>query len=1045
MRVDRKLQPTPAAINRRPAAPVQRSTAPAARTLQERLGNHGTQAFIARAVQSSPNNLPAKVSKPNEAAEVEAEVAAGKVVRMAEPASPKPLAATETRKGTVQRAEAATPVRVPSTNVNIPGGVPLPAPVRTFMEPRFGANFSNVRIHTGESAAQQSADLGARAFTVGEHVFFGRDNFQPQSAGGRELIAHELAHTIQQGAAVQRSTDPTVAHRSEPRVQRFGVKDAVDWIADKARYIPGFSLLTIVLGVNPINWEHVDRSAANILRALLELIPVTGPLLAQALDGYGIFAKVGAWVETQIRTLGLVGNALKGALDKFLDSLSWKDIFHLGDVYERGKRIFTDPIDRLLAFGKSLAKDILGFIREAILLPLAKLAEGTRGYDLLKAVLGQDPVTGQPVPRSPETLIGGFMKLIGQEEVWENVKKANALPRVWAWFQGALQGLVAFVRQIPTQFVNALKSLEIIDLVFPPKAFLKLARVFGGFVLHFISWAGNTVWNLLEIIFDVVSPGALMYIKKTGAALKSILKNPIPFVLNLVRAAKRGFTNFADHFLTHLKEGLIDWLTGSLPDVYIPKAFSLVEIAKFAFSVLGLTWANIRQKLVAAIGETAVKALETGFDIVVTLVRDGPAAAWDKIKEQLANLKDMVIGGITDFVVDMVVKKAVPKLISLFIPGAGFISAILSIYDTIKVFIDKLAKIAQVVRSFVDSIVSIANGAIDAAAARVENTLAGLLSLAINFLAGFVGLGNVAEKVRGVIEKIRAPINKALDWLVNWIVTAAKAVGKRVVQAGVPQDPVARVEQGLEAAVKAVNAFAGKAVGKTLLTPLLAAIKVRYAFTTLDVIPSGTDWWVEGTASPAKKKKTNAKVGDGAAKKLTVDRKTRTLGPDTVGISMTVDWLSEKDTAGGTTPESGVHDKLMGLLVTDPSQKSPDKYIRGHLLNEHLGGRGNAENMFPITGNANSQHLHSTETKVKSWMKKTDRWTFYEVKVKNISYKLDGGPKHPENYVDSVFSCRAILKDQTGKVEEDFSTDIPSVYTEKGKATKTVNVPGETR
>src|SRR5262245_26052684 len=160
--------------------------------------------------------------------------------------------------------------------------------------------------------------------------------------------------------------------------------------------------------------------------------------------------------------------------------------------------------------------------------------------------------------------------------------------------------------------------------------------------------------------------------------------------------------------------------------------------------------------------------MEVGFDIVVILVTQGPAAAWDKIKEQLANLKDMVIGGITDFVVDMVVKKAIPKLIAMFIPEAGFISAILSIYDTVMVFVNKLAQIAQVVMAFIDSIVAIAAGQIGAAAARVEKILAGLLSLAISFLAGFVGLGKVADKVMGVIQKIRAPIDKALDWLVGW-------------------------------------------------------------------------------------------------------------------------------------------------------------------------------------------------------------------------------------------------------------------------------------
>src|SRR5258708_475567 len=592
----------------------------------------------------------AKVSQPHDPAEPEAKNTARKVVQMGEPARPKPEEPAkkpeelvkkkpeEQTKKPVQRTAASERPAPAGASVAPFAGSPLPPSVRSYMEPRFGADFSSVRIHTGESAAQQSAALNAHASTVGEHVFFGRNQYQPESAGGRELIAHELTHTIQQGAAIQRSAAVAVTEHSEGQIQRLGLDDALNYFADKANYIPGFRLLTVVLGMNPINQAPVERSATNVLRGLLELIPVTGALISQALDSYGIFAKVGAWIEGQIRTLGMVGSALKGALSKFLDTLSWRDIFDLGGVWERGKRIFTEPIDKLIAFGKSLATDILRFIREAILLPLAKLAEGTRGYDLLKAVLGEDPVTGQPVARTPENLLGGFLKLIGQEDIWENMKKANAIGRAFAWFQSALAGLMGFVRQIPALFIQGLKSLEIIDLVLPPKAFIKLAGVFGNFVVQFITWGANAAWNLLEIIFDVVSPGALMYIKKTGAALKSILKNPLPFVGNLVKAAKQGFLNFADHFLEHLKAGLIDWLTGSLPGIYIPKAFSLVEIAKFAFSVLGLTWANIRQKLVKAVGETAVKAMETGFDIVVTLVRDGPAAAWDKIKEQLGNL-----------------------------------------------------------------------------------------------------------------------------------------------------------------------------------------------------------------------------------------------------------------------------------------------------------------------------------------------------------------------------------------------------------------------
>src|SRR5262249_37247061 len=159
-------------------------------------------------------------------------------------------------------------------------------------------------------------------------------------------------------------------------------------------------------------------------------------------------------------------------------------------------------------------------------------------------------------------------------------------------------------------------------------------------------------------------PGAMSYVKRTGAALKSILKNPLPFVGNLVQAAKLGFLNFAANFGGHLKAGLIDWLTGSLSGVYIPKALTLPEMGKFALSVLGITWAQIRGKMVKVLGpsgETIMKGLETGFDIVVALVKGGTAAAWELIKEKLTDLKDMVIGGIVDFVTNTVVTKAIPK------------------------------------------------------------------------------------------------------------------------------------------------------------------------------------------------------------------------------------------------------------------------------------------------------------------------------------------------------------------------------------------------
>ena len=647
-------------------------------------------------------------------------------------------------------------------------GMPLPADVREFMEPRFGADFGEVRIHTDDQAERLSASLSARAFTYGKDIYFGRGEYRPNERGGAELLAHELTHTIQQRAVVQRIFGIDI-----------GLPDPLSWLADKASVIPGFRLLTIILGVNPINMSAVERSAANILRALIEFLP-GGGLITQALDSSGVFDKAGAFVEKQIATLGMAGAAIKAAVTDFIKGLSLPgDLLHPGATWERAKRIFTDPIDRLKSFGVGLVAGIVQLVKDAILPPIAKLAEGTEGYSLLKGVLGKDPITDTPVERSAETLLAPIMKMAGQGEFWEKMQQAKAIPRCWAWFKGVIPQLLAFVSQVPALFVSAFKSLTLEDIILIPKAFAKLAGVFGGFVGKFVSWALNAIWNLLEIIFDVVSPGALVYIKKTGAALKSILENPLPFVGNLVKAAKLGFTNFSEHFLDHLKAGLLDWLIGALPGVYIPKALTLPEFGKFALSVLGISWAQIRGKIVKALGpygEKIMQGLELAFDIVKALVTGGPAAAWEVIKEKLTGLKDTIVDGIIGFVKDAVITKAIPKLISMFIPGAGFITAIISIYDTVMVFVEKISKIIQVVVAFIDSIVAIAAGNLGAAAAKVERILAGLLSLAINFLAGFVGLGKVADKILGVIAKVREKVDKALDAAIAWVVTKAKAL-----------------------------------------------------------------------------------------------------------------------------------------------------------------------------------------------------------------------------------------------------------------------------
>ncbi len=80
-------------------------------------------------------------------------------------------------------------------------GKPLSENERAFFEPRFGQDFSQVRLHIGAQAAESAWAVNARAFTVGHNVVFGAGEYSSDSLAGRKLLAHELVHTVQQGGA----------------------------------------------------------------------------------------------------------------------------------------------------------------------------------------------------------------------------------------------------------------------------------------------------------------------------------------------------------------------------------------------------------------------------------------------------------------------------------------------------------------------------------------------------------------------------------------------------------------------------------------------------------------------------------------------------------------------------------------------------------------------------------------------------------------------------------------------------------------------------
>ena len=139
------------------------------------------------------------VSTPGDPLEQEADRMAETVMRMANGEPHEGEQAPRPRSGQAGAAGSAAPPS--ATAVLGAGGEPMAPSLRAYFEPRFGRDFSQVRLHTDGAAADAARSIQARAFASGGDIVFAAGEYAPETAQGRRLLAHELTHVVQQGAA----------------------------------------------------------------------------------------------------------------------------------------------------------------------------------------------------------------------------------------------------------------------------------------------------------------------------------------------------------------------------------------------------------------------------------------------------------------------------------------------------------------------------------------------------------------------------------------------------------------------------------------------------------------------------------------------------------------------------------------------------------------------------------------------------------------------------------------------------------------------------
>ena len=148
-----------------------------------------------------------EISQPGDSFEQEADRVADAVMRRSAPDAPQSQAAHGIQRQTITpvgSTSTAGAVSAPSVVQEVLGsaGQPLDTATRSFMESRFGHDFSRVRVHTDEGASQSAEAVRAKAYTLGRDVVFRRGAYAPDTGEGKRLLAHELAHVVQQGGVM---------------------------------------------------------------------------------------------------------------------------------------------------------------------------------------------------------------------------------------------------------------------------------------------------------------------------------------------------------------------------------------------------------------------------------------------------------------------------------------------------------------------------------------------------------------------------------------------------------------------------------------------------------------------------------------------------------------------------------------------------------------------------------------------------------------------------------------------------------------------------
>lgn len=538
----------------------------------------------------------------------------------------------------------------------------------------------------------------------------------------------------------------------------------------------------------------------------------------------GQISAAGGWVASQIGGLvqtatqlfaSIKSNSILGVVSGAIDWVGEK-VKALGDWVENGVRGLFDIAGQAVAKLSSFVDPVLGVLQKLVSV-LGNVVKALPGlvmgpvWALIPACI-KDPIKDFIVQHilSEIPIISTFVKL----------------PDIWSKIQNLVLNFLTAV------FVNGDLSGAAIMVV--------------RFVLEA---AGVDVELMLRVIGKAI------------ATLDDIMMHPMNFLKNIGAAIVAGFHLFWDNIGHNLFMALQSWLFASLAPLGVTPMpdFSLGSIFRFVLQVLGLSMQKLRARLEKQVGAKAMgaidkvaKVLSEAWHWLSLLWSKGPAAVWEEIKSHLADLGTAIISGIAAWIGEDLIKIGIAKIAKLSNPAGAIIELIQTIYKTIQFVVTKMNRILAMADAVLNSIGNIVAGNIGPAAAAVEKALVGAIGTALAFLADWLGISDPGMKLKGIVEKVQAKVDAAIDWLIAKALTMVNKLFGKDDKKQAPKNPKwDAAVAGVNAQLKAMEAASGD--GKLTdeqLEKKLPEWKSTYGFNSLRIVPKDSNYDIYGQMSP---------------------------------------------------------------------------------------------------------------------------------------------------------------------------------------------------